>query len=107
MLYIDQHKHIKNRADFFRTLAEAIQASNDLLARAPGDGSVTSILRQLETIRTWTDNGRDPTKEERWKTKTTSRIWSSELGAAGARSEATQGGGTQRVIGERGFAEPL
>jgi hypothetical protein len=67
MRYIDQHKHIKNRADFFRALAAAIQASNDLLKMAPGDGIVTSILRQLETIRTWTENGRQPTKDERWK----------------------------------------
>ena len=67
MLYIDQNKHIKDRADFFRTLTEAIQASNDLLKVAPGDGAITSILRQLEMIRTWTENGREPTKEERWK----------------------------------------
>jgi hypothetical protein len=69
MLYIDQQKHIKNRADFFRALAAAIQGANDLLKVAPGDGSVTSILRQLEMIRTWTENGRQPTKEERWKPK--------------------------------------
>jgi hypothetical protein len=67
MLYVDQHKHIKNRSDFFRTLGAAIQASNDLLKVAPGDGRIMSVLRQLEMIRTWTDNGRDPTKEERWK----------------------------------------
>jgi hypothetical protein len=48
--YVDQQKHIKNRADFFRTLAAAIHASKDLLKLAPGDGSVTSILRQLEMI---------------------------------------------------------
>lgn len=66
MLYIDQHKHIKNRDDFFRVLAAAIQASNDLLKVAPGYGVVTSILRQLEAIRTWTEDGREPTKEERW-----------------------------------------
>ena len=69
MLYIDQQKHIKNRADFFTALASAIQASNDLLERAPGDGGVTSIRQQLETLRTWTENGREPTKEERWKPK--------------------------------------
>jgi hypothetical protein len=67
MLFIDQQKHIKGRADFFATLAKAIQATNDLLKIAPGDASLTSILRQLETIRLWTENGREPTKDERWK----------------------------------------
>lgn len=67
MLYIDQQKHIKSRSDFFRILAAAIQASNDLLKVAPGDGRIESILRQLEMIRAWTDNGREPTKDERWK----------------------------------------
>jgi hypothetical protein len=69
MLYIDQHKYIKSRADFFRILAMAIRASTDLLMVAPGDGRIMSVLRQLEMIRTWTDNDRDPTKEERWKTQ--------------------------------------
>jgi hypothetical protein len=69
MRYIDQHKHIKSRADFFRILTVAIRASTDLLTVAPGDGRIMSVLRQLEMIRTWTDNGRDPTKEERWKTQ--------------------------------------
>lgn len=67
MRYIDQHKHIKNRADFFRTLEAAIGATMDLLKVAPGDGAVTAILRQLEMIQTWTAEGREPTKEERWK----------------------------------------
>jgi hypothetical protein len=67
MLYIDQHKYIKNRADFFRIVDLAIDASNDLLKVAPGDGRIMSVLRQLEMIRTWTENGREPTKEERWK----------------------------------------
>jgi len=67
MLYIDQHKRIKSRSDFFQALSEAIQASKDLLGIAPNDGAVTSVLRQLETIHMWTDNGREPTQEERWK----------------------------------------
>lgn len=67
MLYIDQHKFIKSRSDFFRALSDAIQASKDLLTRAPNDAPVTSVLRQLETIRTWTEHGREPTQEERWK----------------------------------------
>jgi hypothetical protein len=67
MLYIDQHKHIKNRADFFRALAHAIQASEALLKSTAADGSITTILQQLEMIRTWTENGRHPTREERWK----------------------------------------
>lgn len=67
MLYIDQQKFIKSRSDFFRALSDAIQASKDLLTRAPNDAPVTSVLRQLETIRTWTEHGREPTQEERWK----------------------------------------
>jgi hypothetical protein len=65
MLYIDTHEHIKSRADFFTALAKAINATNDLLKIAPVDISLTSILRQLEMIRLWTENGREPTKEER------------------------------------------
>jgi hypothetical protein len=67
LLYIDQQKHIKGRADFFRTLAAAIQSSNDLLRVAPDDGRIMSVIQQLEMIRTWTDNGREPAKEERWQ----------------------------------------
>jgi len=67
MLYIDQHKHIKSRADFFRALDNAIQLSKDLLKAASNDGAIASVLRQLEMIRTWTENGREPTKDERWK----------------------------------------
>jgi hypothetical protein len=67
MRYIDQQRHIKGRADFFRTLAAAIQSSNELLKGAPDDGRITSVLQQLEMIRRWTDNGREPTKEERWQ----------------------------------------
>lgn len=67
MLYIDQHEHIKSRSDFFRVLAEAIRASDDLLKVAPGDGRMASVLRELDMIRAWTDNGRGPTKEQRWK----------------------------------------
>jgi hypothetical protein len=67
MLYIDQHKHIKSRADFFSAMARAIDESLELLKVAPADGVVTAILRQLETIRAWTDQGREPTQEERWK----------------------------------------
>jgi hypothetical protein len=69
MRYIDQHSHIKNRADFFAALARGIQSSVDLLKVAPGDQGVTSILGQLETIRSWTNNDREPTKDERWKTR--------------------------------------
>lgn len=67
MLHIDEYRHIKSRADFFRALEKAIRESEDLLKVAPGYGPVESILRQLETIRSWTANGRQPTKEERWK----------------------------------------
>ncbi len=67
MLFIDQQKHIKNRSDFFLVLDKAISASHALLKIAPSDGGVTSILRQLEMIRIWTANGREPTKDERWK----------------------------------------
>jgi hypothetical protein len=67
MRLIDQHHHIKKRADFFAALDKAIAQGEDLLKVAPGYGPVESIVRQLEAIRAWTAAGREPTKEERWK----------------------------------------
>jgi hypothetical protein len=67
MLLIDQYRHIKKRSDFFPALDKAIQGGLDLLKLAPGYGSVESIVRQLEMVRAWTANGRQPTKDERWK----------------------------------------
>jgi hypothetical protein len=67
MLLIDQFKHIKNRADFFMALDDAIQRTQTLMNPGPNTAAETSILRQLQMIKQWTANGRQPTKEERWK----------------------------------------
>ena len=67
MLLIDHFKHIKNRADFFVTLDDAIQRTQDLMKPGPHGPAEDSILRQLHVIQRWTANGRQPTKEERWK----------------------------------------
>ena len=64
-LWIDYFQHIKARRDFFPALDQAIQRTHDLLKKAPGDPYLTSILRQLDAMKGWTANGRDPTRAER------------------------------------------
>jgi|SRR6187401_3075099 hypothetical protein len=67
MRLIDQFKHVKNRADFFVALDDAIQRTQVLMEPGPHGAAEGSILRQLQVIQQWTANGRQPKKEERWK----------------------------------------
>jgi hypothetical protein len=67
MRLIEQFHHFKTRAEFFPALDKAIQQSVDLLQAMPDYGQIESILSQLEMIRVWTANGRQPTKDERRK----------------------------------------
>lgn len=67
MLLIDQYKHIKSRADFFKALDAALRETEALLKQTP-DATIAAIEKQLRAIEGWTANGREPTKQERWST---------------------------------------
>jgi hypothetical protein len=56
---------IDNRADFFRSLSEAIALNKSLIARLPQELTLKSVLSQLEAIAVWTAHGRTPTLAER------------------------------------------
>jgi hypothetical protein len=56
---------INSRADFQAVLDQAIADGKALLAQRPGDETIDVIVRQLEAVKTWSANGRTPTKEER------------------------------------------
>jgi hypothetical protein len=56
---------INSRADFHRVLNHATAIAKRLLATNPHDPTIGAIDRQLEAIKQWTMNGRDPTVAER------------------------------------------
>ena len=59
------YRHIQGRADFRPLLDHVIQETRKLL---PGVGewpAIESIVMQLDAIRRWTANNRDPTLDER------------------------------------------
>ncbi len=62
---INEFVHIKSRADFFPTLDRAIALTQALDARSAPDPNVKSILKQLDAVKHWTANGREPSRAER------------------------------------------
>lgn len=64
MLLIDQYKFLKSRADWFIALDQAFQETLDLLNQGP-DPYLESVLAQLDAMKRWTADGREPTEQER------------------------------------------
>ncbi|MHB8540487.1 MAG: hypothetical protein ACYDCD_06040 [Candidatus Acidiferrales bacterium] len=56
---------INSRIDYHRVLGEARDIARRILARSPEDGTMKRIDKQLEAMRRWTDNGREPSESER------------------------------------------
>jgi hypothetical protein len=71
--YISEFEHIKSRKDFFVALDEALKRTRELGSIGAPDPSMGSILRQLEAVKGWTANDRQPTLAER-KSLTAGRI---------------------------------
>lgn len=60
------YRHIQGRADFQPLLDHLIQETKKLLPAKVGERpAIESIVRQLDAIRRWTANDRDPTVDER------------------------------------------
>jgi hypothetical protein len=59
--YAKQYKHIKDRKTFYETLDKAIEAS----AARPDDPGFARILAQLNAIKDWTKNDKQPSKKKR------------------------------------------
>jgi hypothetical protein len=64
MRLVDTFTHIKSREDWFARLDESYRESIDILNRVK-DPHIESFLAQLDAMRRWTDNGRQPTVVER------------------------------------------
>lgn len=79
MLLVDTFQYIKKRDDWFRALDEAIDKTFDLLSRTP-DPYLESILAQLDAMKRWTADGREPTEAER-KKMTIPKIITREFGS--------------------------
>jgi hypothetical protein len=56
---------ITSRADFQRALDEALHEIGDLVKKAPKLAPYEEIEMQLDAMKRWTANGREPTKDER------------------------------------------
>jgi hypothetical protein len=56
---------IHNREDFFRILASTTREIDDFAAREPAYPIWGVLQRQLHAMRAWTENGADPTPEQR------------------------------------------
>lgn len=65
MRLIDQYQHVKSRAGFFVTVDEVRQQTLALMESHPRAPYLDSILIQLDSIKRWTEGGREPTGEER------------------------------------------
>lgn len=60
------YRHIRGRADFLPLLDHLIQATRKLLPPKAGEWpAIESIVTQLDAIRRWTADKRDPTIAER------------------------------------------
>ena len=60
------YRHIQGRADFQPLLDHVIQETKGLLPPKAGEWpAIESIVMQLDAIRRWTANNRDPTLSER------------------------------------------
>ncbi|HEY4015790.1 MAG TPA: immunity protein Tsi6 family protein [Polyangiaceae bacterium] len=71
-------KQITSRAEFQRRLDRALVDAATLLARSPNFDPYQQIELQLRTLKQWTQNGREPTPEER-KRITIGRIMAREF----------------------------
>ena len=56
---------INSRADFFGVLDRAIAEGKAFQAKYAGDATIDTIVRQLESVKSWSANGRTPTEDER------------------------------------------
>ncbi len=73
------YSHIQGRADFRPLLDHLAQETRKLLPPKAGDWpAIESIVMQLDAIRRWTDQGRDPSLDER-KTITIGKLVVREL----------------------------
>ncbi len=60
------YKHLQGRADFQPLLTQLLAKTRALLPPKAGQWpAIESIVMQLDAIRRWTDNGRDPLPDER------------------------------------------
>jgi hypothetical protein len=73
-----QHAHLQGRDDFFRLLGVLLPLARDRARQAPNFKPFVSIVRQLEAIEEWTENARDPSKDER-KSINVGRVISREI----------------------------
>ena len=61
-----QYKHLRGRSDFQPLLATLLAKTRALLPTKVGAWpAIESIVMQLDAIRRWTDQGRDPLPDER------------------------------------------
>jgi hypothetical protein len=56
---------IDSRIDFHQVLSDAIDIVRRLVAQNPDDGLMLRIEKELNAMRLWTENGRDPSLSER------------------------------------------
>jgi len=56
---------IDSRAHFFRVLGEATDLARRILASSPGYEVMLRIEKELSAMKQWTDDGREPSEEER------------------------------------------
>ena len=56
---------IDSRADFHLVLGEATRLTESILSKSPKYAVMQVIQRQLQAMKRWTDNGREPTEKER------------------------------------------
>jgi hypothetical protein len=56
---------IRNHADFFDMLARTTTEIDGLVAREPAYPVWALLQRQLQAMRAWTTDGKDPTAEQR------------------------------------------
>jgi hypothetical protein len=59
------HGTIESRAEFYSMLLEAIRDGKALLDTRPSDDTIETIVRQLEAVVSWSENGRKPSQDER------------------------------------------
>ena len=56
---------INSRADFHRVLREALDATQRNLSKQPNYAVMQRVHTELESMKKWTENGREPSKSER------------------------------------------
>jgi hypothetical protein len=59
------YRKIESQAEFHSVLHKAIDDGKALLDTRPSDDTIETIVRQLEAIATWSQDGREPSKDER------------------------------------------